>query len=85
MTNSPEAHKNVEKVNNDPQPPDIDCFCVFRSSGMEAIQIPCCKKKLHVVRMFQRNENYGHCPYCQGATKTEDLILAEIVDKSNGT
>ena len=34
--------------------------------------------------MIQQQENYGRCPYCQAATKTEDLVLAEVVSESNG-
>jgi hypothetical protein len=34
--------------------------------------------------MIQQQENYGRCPYCQAATKTEDLVLAEVVYKNNG-
>ena len=71
-------------MTSDPPSLDLDCFCFAHSSGMEVIEMICCKKKLHVVCMIQQHESYGHCPYCQAATKTEDLVLAEVVYKNNG-
>ena len=44
----------------------------------------CCHKKLHAVCMVQQHENYECCLYCQAATKTEHLVLAEVVYKNNG-
>jgi isopentenyldiphosphate isomerase len=34
--------------------------------------------------MIKQHENYVGCPYYQAATKTEDLVLAEVVYKNNG-
>ncbi len=83
LTIPPQLTKKADEMTSDPPPPDLDCFFFAHSSGMEVIEMICCKKKLHVVCMIQQHENYGRCPYCQAATKTEDLVLAEIVYKNN--
>lgn len=84
LTTPPQSTKTAAEMTSDPTPPDLDCFCFAHSIGMEVIEMMCCKKKLHVVCMIQQHENYGRCPYCQAATKTEDLVLAEVVYRSNG-
>ena len=69
----------VDNGNGNDDHSAMDCFCLEHNAKMETIELPCCKKVLHVACMGVHMENGSLCPFCRSLLDRKQLLPHAMV------